>query len=113
MKFLDFVKLMGAAVAGMVALTSFYSGFVSLVGGRVVPWYSKTEIEGIIDSKLTGVTARLDWNDAMNNRQLCEDYTDRLIRGRAALDRNPADMTAKDLIFVASQKILSIPGCKI
>lgn len=110
-------KLIGAAVAGMIAMGSVYSGFVAVVGGRVIPWESQAEIQKLIDTSVQAAEAATDAKikrvTDYSDYQQCRDYVDRLDRARMALMRNSHDQTALDLQYVASMTIATIPNCHV
>lgn len=103
---LDMAKLVSAAIAGMVFLASLYSGFVGLVGGRIVPWATPDEVRRIVAENIKGLQAESDQRE-------CKDYKDRLGRAVAALMRNADDLVAQDLRYASVQKIITITGCTL
>lgn len=105
LKLLELAKTIGMALGALVLLSTIYSGFVGFVGGRVIPWLTESEIDG----KIVVALAEL---KAQRNFDMCQDYTNRLARATAALQRNASDMVALDLANAARMQISNISGCK-
>lgn len=115
--FIEGGKLIAAAIAGLTAMGSVYVSFVTLVGGRVIPWESAAEIQAMMDISVRASEAR---TDAKFNRVFgyvdnlqCADYVDRYRRAQMSLARNPHDQTAQDLLYVSSMMIATIPSCHV
>lgn len=111
--FLEALKLIGAALAGLIVMGTVYTGFVTVVGGRVIPWLSDKETRVIVQEELLNFRSELNIVETQINRQICIDYNDRLKRANAALTRNAADMMALDLRVASLIALRNIPGCEI
>lgn len=111
--FLEALKLIGSALAGLIIMGTVYTGFVTIVGGRVIPWLSEKEMRSIVQEELLSFRSELNLVETQINRQICIDYNDRLKRANAALTRNVADMMALDLRVASLIALKNIPGCDI
>lgn len=96
-QFITIAGFIGVLIAG-------YTGFVTGVGGRVVPWATPDEVKIIVTEEISGLV------DAANAME-CEDYKDRRKRARAAIERDANDMVAADGLEAHNARIASIPGC--
>jgi len=105
-KLTEYAKLLISACAALAFVGTVYTGFVTMVGGRVVPWLSVAETQHLIDANVMGLREESD-------RRECEDYRNRLSRARAALGRDNSDMVAHDLESASLAKIKTIQGCAI